>query len=89
MIPFFYKKRRKKKSYLLYSHKANVVAKYGHIMYNDNWCFSETESLKICKRLNAITEIAMIMDCPTSNPFIPAKIFIAFVQNTAKLPMYM
>jgi hypothetical protein len=30
---------------------------------------------------------AMMTDCPTSKPFIPAKMLIAFVQKTANMPM--
>ncbi|KAE9536350.1 hypothetical protein AGLY_007139 [Aphis glycines] len=33
-------------------------------------------------------EIAIMRLCPVSKPFIPANIFIAFVQNTASIPIY-
>ena len=32
--------------------------------------------------------LPIITDWPTSSPLIPARIFIAFVQNIASIPMY-
>ena len=38
-------------------------------------------------KLNIMILRPMINDCPDSTPFIPDNILIAFVQNTANIPM--
>lgn len=63
------------------------MAKYGMIMYNENACSIRVFESVISMILKRIIEAAMISDWPASSPFIPAKIFIAFVQNTANIPM--
>lgn len=75
-------------TYLLNCHRANVVARYGKMMYNENTCppllyASEVHSIK----LNVAIDKAIMTDWPASSPLIPARILIAFVQNTANIPM--
>lgn len=75
-------------TYLLYCHKANVVARYGKMMYKENTCSlllyeSRIHSIK----LNEAIESAIISDCPASSPLIPARILIALVQKTASIPI--
>lgn len=73
-------------NYQLCFSNASVVAMYGIIMCKEKvcaFCCSPVSS----KTLNIIIDTAITTDCPTSSPFIPAKIFIAFVQKTANIPM--
>jgi len=41
-----------------------------------------------CTKLKKISDMEITTDWPASNPLIPANILIAFVQNTATMPMY-
>lgn len=83
------KKNKQTNTHLLCIHSASDVVKYGSIKYNENMCecclFSL--SLNISIQLNSMMDDAITIDWPTSNPLMPANMLMAFVQNTANIPM--
>lgn len=74
-------------TYQLYFNNAKVTAMNGIIKCNENKCAWE-QSPDSSTKLKIEIEIAIMRLCPVSNPLIPANILIAFVQNTASIPIY-
>lgn len=71
----------------LYFKRAIDVDVYGIKKYMENLCAFHISPVNSIA-LKIIILIDIIKLCPTSNPFMPASMFMAFVQKTANIPIY-